>query len=212
MPGYDVAARFPSRVWKAVEITRASGFALACIPEVGLLLRLFAGLHGVEKACELGTALGVGAAWIESGLRPEARLLTVELDPARAAEAQALFAGSRSVDVLAGDWSLAQDLAPFDLLFSDDGPKRAVGDPEKLAPLVRPGGLLVLDDYTPDTAGNDDDSRRLWLDHPMYTSQEIMVTPHDSVILAIRTGQDASTCWPRSAPRISIGARARLKV
>ena len=59
---------------------------------------------------------------------------------------------------------------------------------EKLAPLVRPGGLVVLDDYTPDTADNDDHSRRIWLDNPMYRSQEIMVTPHDSVILAVRTG------------------------
>jgi predicted O-methyltransferase YrrM len=187
LPAYDVAGRFPTRVWEAVESTRAHGFPLACIPEVGRLLQLCAGLRGIERACELGTAYGVGAAWIESGLRAGATLLTVEVDPERAAAAAALFAGNRSVEVLAGDWSLAGAQAPFDLIFSDGGPKRASGDPEKLAPLVRVGGLLVLDDYTPRRRGEEDTSRRTWLEHPNYRAQEMMLTRDASVILAVRT-------------------------
>jgi len=186
LPAYNVADHFPARVWKAVEITRGGGFPLACIPEVGRLLELCAGLRGVEKACELGTAYGVGAAWIESGLRPGSTLRTVELDSKRAAAASALFADSPSVEVLTGDWSLAWDRGPFDLLFSDGGPKRAPGDPEKLAPLVRSGGLVVLDDYTPDHSDDDDSSRRIWLENPMYRAREIMVAPDASVILAVR--------------------------
>jgi predicted O-methyltransferase YrrM len=89
---------------------------------------------------------------------------------------------------LSGDWRLALDRRPFDLLFSDGGPKRAPGDPEKLAPLVRPGGLLVLDDYTPDHPDPDDISRRIWLDSASYRAQEIMVSREASVIVAVRTG------------------------
>ena len=186
LPAYDNARRFPPRVWKAVELTRSSGYGKACIPEVGRLLQLFARLRGIEKACELGTAHGVGAAWIESGLQRGATLVTVELDAGRATDASALFAGSDSVEVLSGDWSLVRDRAPFDLLFSDGGPKRAPGDPEKLAPLVRAGGLVVLDDYTPGRADEEDPARRIWLESPLYRAQELMVAPDASVILAVR--------------------------
>jgi predicted O-methyltransferase YrrM len=188
LPAYDTGDRFPARVWEAVELSRSHGFPLACLPEVGRLLQLCAGLRGIERACELGTAYGVGAAWIESGLRPGATLLTIDLDAGRAAAARALFAGTDSVEVVAGDWRLAVDRGPFDLLFSDGGPKRAPGDPEKLAPLVRPGGLVVLDDYTPAYPDPDDVSRRIWLDNPSYRAQEIMVSREASVILAVRTG------------------------
>ena len=101
-PAYDVANRFPDRVWQAVELNRGHTFPLACIPEVGQLLQLCAGLRSVEKACELGTAFGVGAAWIESGLRPVATLLTIELDQARAAAAQTLFEASMILAVRTG--------------------------------------------------------------------------------------------------------------
>lgn len=189
LPDYDDAAKFPARVWNAVERTRRDGFPLACLPEVGQLLQLCAGLGGVTNACELGTAYGVGAAWIESGLRPGASLLTIELDPARASAAAELFHDSTAVEVLQGDWSLATKRGPFDLLFSDGGPKRNAGDPEKLLPLVRQGGLLVLDDYSPDFPSHDDDaSRRIWLEHPAYRARELMLSPTVSVILAVRAG------------------------
>ena len=186
LPAYDDARRFPPRVWKAVELTRSRSFAKACTPEVGRLLQLCASLGATEKACELGTAYGVVAAWIESGLRQGATLVTVELDPERAADARTLFAGCESVEVLSGDWSLARDRAPFDLLFSDGGPKRAAGDPEKLAALVRKGGLVVLDDYTPGQPDKEDLARRIWLENPLYRAQELMVAPDASVILAVR--------------------------
>jgi predicted O-methyltransferase YrrM len=143
-------------------------------------------MRGVERVCELGTAYGVGAAWIESGLRAGATLLTVELDPDRAAGAKALFAGCDSVDVVSGDWTLAQNSGGFDLLFSDGGPKRAPGDPEKLASLLRPGGLLVLDDYTPGYANKEDPARTIWFESQLYRAQELMVTSDASVILAVR--------------------------
>ncbi len=188
LPAYDMAHRFPPRVWEAVELSRSHNFPLACLPEVGRLLQLCAGLRGTEKACELGTAFGVGAAWIESGLRPGATLLTIEVDAGRAGAARVLFAGSDSVEVAAGDWQLALGRGQFDLLFSDGGPKRALGDPEKLAPLVRPGGVVVLDDYSPDNPDPDDISRRIWLDNTNYRAQEIMVSRQASVIVAVRTG------------------------
>lgn len=185
LPQYDDPSKVPERVWRAVEQTRAAGFELACIPEVGRLLQLLAGLHGVLHACELGTAYGVGAAWIESGLRPEARLTTIELDAGRAAAAGALFKDSARVEVLRGDWTDVTELGPFDLLFSDGGPKRRPGDPERLAPLVRAGGIVVLDDYTPGWSGPDI-SRDIWLDSELFRTAELTLTPAAAVLLAVR--------------------------
>jgi predicted O-methyltransferase YrrM len=184
LPDYDRAERFPDRVRRAVEETRRHDFPLACLPEVGRLLQLCAGLAGVSRACELGTAFGVGAAWIESGLRPGATLLSVDLDAGRAACARKLFADTHAVEVMTGDWSLALERGPFDLLFSDGGPKRNPGDPEKLVPLLRAGGLVVLDDYTPNFGP--DPSRDVWLDSQLYRAQEVQVSREACVILAVK--------------------------
>ncbi len=184
LPAYDDPKRFPRRVWQAVEQTRGHGFEQACIPEVGRLLELFAGMVGMKRICELGTAYGVGAAWIESGMPAGASLVTVELNAERAESARALFSDIGSVEVIAGDWSLALERGPFDLMFSDGGPKRVPGDPEKLVPLLRPDGLVVLDDYTP--GYGDDVSRRIWLENPAYRAVEVMLTTSASAILATK--------------------------
>jgi predicted O-methyltransferase YrrM len=174
-------------VWQAVENTRGGDFTQACLPEVGRLLQLCAALRGVTRACELGTAYGVGAAWIESGLRHGGSLLTIELDPVRASAAARLFQDSDSVRAVKGDWTLALDQGPFDLLFSDGGTKRNPGDPERLLPLLRPGGLVVLDDYTPAYSTESDVSRRIWLENPAYRAQQVAVSATASVILGVRT-------------------------
>jgi len=184
LPAYDTERLFPPRVWQAVELTRKHGCPLACIPEVGRLLELCSSLRGVERLCELGTAYGVGAAWIESGMNRGATLFTVELDIGRAGAARNLFADNIAVEVATGDWSLALDHGPFDLLFSDGGPKRQPGDPEKLLPLLRPGGLIVLDDYTP--GYGEDVSRQIWLKNPAYRAVEVMLTSSASAIVATK--------------------------
>ena len=184
LPAYSARELFPKQVWQAVELTRRNDFPLACIPEVGRLLQLCAGLRGVEQICELGTAYGVGTAWIESGMNADATLFTVELDAGRANAARELFAGNPAVEMATGDWSLALDRGRFDLLFSDGGPKRLPGDPEKLLPLLRPGGLVVLDDYTP--GFGEDESRQIWLENPAYRAVEIMLTSSASAIVATK--------------------------
>ena len=150
------------------------------------MLRTLAAKTEVERACELGTAFGVGAAWIASGLKTNASLVTVELDEHRATAATKLFAHTPAVTVFHGEWTLSLQQAPLDLLFSDGGPKREPGDAEKLLPLVRVGGLVVLDDFTAAGADNADASRRMWLENPTYDAHEVKVTKDDSVILAVR--------------------------
>ena len=143
---------------------------------------MLAAQRGRLRVAELGTGVGVGAAWMVSALPTEVPFVTVELDGARAADAAELFREDEDVRVLHGDWrELLPPEAPFDLLFVDSGPFKA--DPS-LPGLLAPGGTVVLDDLTP--GRTDDPVRDLWLGHPDFAATELLVTPAMAVIVAVR--------------------------
>ena len=121
---------------------------------VGALLLLLARTAGARRMLELGTATGYSAAWLLRSSE-EARLVTLELDPARAAEARRNLAelglGSRAkllerdaLEYLRGD-SETYDLVFNDLLNSF-GSEAAVRECFSLSmERLRPGGLLIAD-------------------------------------------------------------------
>ena len=195
LPAYD-GLEVPPLVAAAVVAARSSAFPLACTPETGRLLQLLAAHLVGGRIGELGTGCGVGTAWLASGMQAGSNLVTVELEPARAAIGRSLFRDRQDVEVLTGDWRLAAPHGPFDLLFSDGGPKREADAPDRLGPMLRTGGLLVLDDYTPESAWTkaqralwaDDSSRTIWLDNPRWSALELQVAPQMSVILAVWLG------------------------
>src|SRR5580698_3606092 len=116
---YDGLRDLPPLVTEAVSIARRAGFENSCRPEHGRLL--FALASGAEVIGETGTGCGVGLAWLASGARPGARLVSIELDAARARRAAALFSGCPQVTVLHGDWPEIYPQGPFDLLSLDGG-------------------------------------------------------------------------------------------
>lgn len=168
-------------------VERALAFEGSSIPEVGRLLHLLAAQRGRARVGEIGTGMGVGAAWIVSALPPEVPFVTVELDAERAAAASELFADDENAKVLHGDWhELMPPEAPFDLLFYDGGGKQhSELDGEQVIGLLAPGGTLVLDDLTPGQPGPDP-VREFWLEHPGLASIELLTAPATAVILAIR--------------------------
>ncbi|WP_043662680.1 O-methyltransferase [Streptomyces xylophagus] len=180
----------PPRVVAAERIASELGFGLSCIPEVGRLLQVTAASkpHGV--VAESGTGSGVGTAWLHSGLGAGARLVTVERDEELARRAAGVFADDDRVTVLTGDWRLLEQHAPFDVFFCDGGGKR--DDPERVVSLLAPGGLLVLDDFTPSPHwpprfGDEVDELRLfYLTHPALDATEILTTPASSAVVAAR--------------------------
>lgn len=180
----------PPRVVAAERIASELGFGLSCIPEVGRLLKVTAASkpHGV--VAESGTGSGVGTAWLHSGLGAGARLVTVERDEELARRAAGVFADDDRVTVLAGDWRLLERHAPFDVFFCDGGGKR--DDPERVVSLLAPGGLLVLDDFTPSPHwpprfGDEVDELRLfYLTHPALDATEVLTTPASSAVVAAR--------------------------
>lgn len=148
------------------------------IPAVRALLRTLA---TGRDAAELGTAFGEGAAAMAETARS---VVTVELDPVRAAAARDRLAPYANVEVLEGDcYEQLQGRGPFGLVFADGG--RPL-DWEAILALVAPGGILVKDDLTPGRPVAGDDVREFLLGDPRLVATEILVDPGMAAIVAVR--------------------------
>lgn len=181
----------PPLVERAVSIAKREGFDYSCRPEQGRLL--FALAAGAETIGETGTGCGVGLAWLASGARPDARLVSVELDAHRAGLAAELFSAVPQVTVIQGDWREIYQAAPFDLVMLDGGAHGKAGggmaDPDVL---LRPGGTLVIDDLTPAShwpprfEGQVDEPRLRWLTYPGFDATEVRVAPDLAALVVTR--------------------------
>ena len=96
----------------------------ACIPQVGRLLQVLASSRPGGRIGEQGTGAGVGTAWLASGLAGGATLLSVDMNPHRAAAVAELFRDEPHVTIHTGDWhTVMHSSEPYDL-----GSSRLAGD------------------------------------------------------------------------------------
>ncbi len=152
------------------------------IPEVQRLLSVLAAGRSIAEA---GTAFGEAS---EAMARTARSVVTVEIDPARAALAAKRLAPYENVELLVGDWwELLPPRGPFGLVFLDGGGFKH--DPAARSDLVfgllEPGGLLVLDDMTP--GRQEFDPVRGWAHgHPGLKAAEVLTTPETSAMLIAR--------------------------
>ncbi|MHB8469378.1 MAG: methyltransferase domain-containing protein [Gaiellaceae bacterium] len=150
----------------------------SAIPEVHALLRVLATGRDV---LELGSAFGEGAAAMAETART---VVTIELDPARAATARRRLAWLANVEAVEGDWrELAAGRGPFGLVFADGG---SPYDWEAVLDLVALGGLLVKDDLTPGRPIEGDRVREFLLRDRRLHAVELLTTPHSAAIVAVR--------------------------
>ncbi|MBO2447782.1 class I SAM-dependent methyltransferase [Actinomadura barringtoniae] len=140
---------------------------------------------------ELGTGVGIGAAWIAGAMPADCELITVEINDDYAGVARELLAGDPRVQIITGDaFSVVSERGPFDLLFCDGG-----GGGADLVGLLRLGGRIVMDDVTPQLAlppGSpllaDDPKRRLFFGDPRLTSTEVVLPDlRNSLLVGTRT-------------------------
>ncbi|HTJ34446.1 MAG TPA: class I SAM-dependent methyltransferase [Dactylosporangium sp.] len=171
------------------------GFELSVEAPVGRLLStLAAALPPGARVLELGTGVGVGTAWLVSGLLPrtDVSIVSVELDPATAALA-AQGEWPDFVELRVGDAlelvSQAAAEGGFDLIFADAAGGKTVGLEHTLARL-NPRGTLVVDDmrevegWPEDFKIRQNGVRRTILDHPDLVCVEL---DHGSgVIIGVR--------------------------
>jgi len=152
------------------------------IAEVQQLLGVLA---AGRRVAEAGTAFGEGA---EAMARTARSVVTVEIDRGRAEIAAERLGPYTNVELMVGDWlELLPPRGPFELVFLDGGGfKRA---PEEHGDLVfhllEPGGLLVMDDLTPNRRGSD--PVRAWAHgHTGLRAAEILTTPSTAALLVAR--------------------------
>lgn len=139
------------------------GGAAPVSPVTGGMLRFIAAATGARSVVEIGTGCGTSGIWLLRGMRPGAVLTSVDVEPehqrlARAAFLAAGFPASR-YRLIGG---LALEVLPrladaaYDMVFCDADPQEY---PDYLAAalrLLRPGGVVVIDDALGSEHGPDD--------------------------------------------------------
>ena len=115
-------------------------------------------------------------------------VVTVELDPERAALARERLRDLSNVELLEGDArAMLAGRGPFGLVFADGGGTfRSAASREAVLALVEPGGILVKDDMTPGRAAEGDEVREFLLRDPRLAATEVLATPDMAVIVAVR--------------------------
>ena len=152
-PVLDYLARHHAPMDAVLDAIRAEGLA-AGLPLVDAvtarLLRLLAAATGARKVLEIGTAIGYSAACMAQAMPDDSALFTMEIDPARAADARRNLerAGvGHRVHVIVGDAArfLHKVAGPFDVVFQDGAKQLYEPLLDGIVDAMRPGGVLVSD-------------------------------------------------------------------
>lgn len=118
-------------------------------PEVGRLLEVLARATRARRIVEIGTAIGYGALRLARGA-PQARVVTIDRDPAMLAAARGYLERGGVLDrveLVEGEAleAIARLEPPFDLAWVDAAKADYRRYLDRLLPLVTVGGLLVFD-------------------------------------------------------------------
>ena len=132
-------------------------------PMQGAFLAVMAQAVGARRILEIGTLAGYSTIWLARALAPGGRLVTIEADPRHAEVARANFARAglthsidlrvgAALDVLPGvvDHDLMNGGHAFDMVFIDADKENNAAYADWAATLLRPGGLMIVDNVVRD--------------------------------------------------------------
>jgi predicted O-methyltransferase YrrM/uncharacterized damage-inducible protein DinB len=197
--------------------TKAGLPEIAVAPAQGRLLQVIARTIGARRILEIGTLAGYSAIWLARALPAGGRLVTLELDPARAeiARGNLAFAGlSQQVEVVTGravdslDAMITRGEAPYDLIFIDADKESCPQYLERAVALSRTGTLILVDNIVrrgrlidANTGDAGVDGARKMMDmvaqHPRLEAagvQTVGAKGYDGLLIArVTEGRDAST-------------------
>lgn len=147
----DEPTDIPSSVLDAHKTAAEAGFTMSCDSRTGALLRTLAASKPGGRILELGTGVGVGAAWLLAGMTGNAHLVTVEADSGVAMIARELLGDQQKITMVTADadiWLDTYNGPAFDLAFIDCRPGKFRRRRDLLNHLTD-GGLWVGDDLLP---------------------------------------------------------------
>jgi len=171
------AAPVPPRLTRIEAAAAAAALHYGSDPRVGALLRTLAAAKPGGRLLELGTGIGVGAAWILDGMDAAARLTTVDVQEA-AGIARRCLGDDPRVELIAADASdFLEGLGArtFDLIFADAPPGKFV-DLQRALDALAPGGLYVVDDMLPDPERDDRGPQLAALQAALLARRDLVVT------------------------------------
>jgi predicted O-methyltransferase YrrM len=160
---------------------------IAVSPPQGKFLRLLARIHGARSVLEIGTLGGYSTIWLAGALPPDGRVVTLEVNPAHAEVARKNLARAGLDDrveirVGAALETLPTLTGPFDLAFIDADKKNNPDYVRWALRLVRPGGVIVVDNVV----------RHGALVDPADTSPDVVGTRATYDLLAAEPRLDAT--------------------
>jgi predicted O-methyltransferase YrrM len=119
------------------------------------VLRFLAAAIGARTVVEIGTGCGSSGIWLLRGMRPDAVLTSVDLEPeyqrmARKAFAQAGLASNRYRLILGRALDVLPRLSDgaYDMVFCDADPREYPDYLEAALRLLRAGGIVAFDDVS----------------------------------------------------------------
>ncbi len=152
---------------------RARAEELGCVPIEpggGAALRLLAAAIGAKSVVEVGTGSGVSGVWLLRGMRPDGVLTSVDIEAENQRHAREVFSAA---GIAPGRTRLitgrARDVLPrladgaYDLMHIDGAKDEYPDYVEEAARLLRPGGIMAIDnslwhDKVADPAQRDPDT------------------------------------------------------
>jgi len=147
------------------------------VPETGALLQVLALACGARRVLEVGTAIGVSTLYLARALPQDGQVVSFEIDEERQADARRYLdrAGVLGrVDLRLEDarQGLAKLEGSFDLAFID-GVKAQYGAYfDGVVPLLRPGGLLAVDNVLMSGTVAENRTDGHWTEDQIATARE----------------------------------------
>ena len=145
-------------------------------PEQGQLLHVLARVTGARKTLEVGTFLGYSSTWVALALPPGGKVIACDVSEEFTSRARQTWAEAgvsdrvelrlapalQTLDAMIA----AGDAGSFDFAFIDADKKNYSNYYERALALIRPGGLIAIDNVlwdgkVVDPAENDEDTRAI---------------------------------------------------
>lgn len=156
LPKNDIEKRILEVIERVGREQRAGNMIVP--EEDGRLLRAWTEATGAKSVVEIGTSVGYSGLWFCLALKGTGgKLTTFDIDERRSAMAKANFEAAGVADIVTmvlGDAheTVKQLKDPIDVLFLDADKSGYLDYLQKLLPLVRPGGIVIAHNMTPNMA------------------------------------------------------------